>query len=104
MRALKYLIPKAIQRAGISKEVSATRIVGAASDFLDLAVLKDLRHTIKVVSYAHGSLKIYCEHTIAAHEVRCLEPGIVEAITTVEPRAYLRNIFVQVRSPAREEV
>lgn len=100
MLTLKSLIPKAINRAGISEQIRATAVVQAAEQFLDMAMLSDLRKMAQVVSFSQGLLKIHCRNSVAAHEVQSLQTGIVEAVTAADPRVDVRRVLAVVHSPS----
>src|SRR3989339_1130217 len=92
MLSLKNLLSTAVHRAGIHRQVSANQLVQIAGDFLDAAMLSEVRVFAKIISFRDGTLKIHCKNSIAAHEVKMLEPGIREAITSVDPKNDVRQI------------
>ncbi len=98
LQPLKGLIKTAVHRAGISSQVTAAQIVAAVNAFLDEAVLPGLRTSVQVTSFQHGVLKVTCQNSVAAHEVRSLEAGIHQAVIAVDPKADLRHTAIHIHS------
>ncbi len=100
MLSIKGLLKHAVNRAGIAPQVRAASVVQAVSDFLDAAVLPDLRSSVHVVSFANGLLKIACDHGVAANETKMLEHGILEAAMTADPAVHIRHVLIQIQTPS----
>lgn len=104
MLSMKGLIKSAVHRAGITEQVNSVQIVSAVRYFLDTAVLDTLRPMIQVISYSHGTLKLLCQNSVAAHEVRSLESGIRDALIRANPKAELRYLSIQTGTPKTYEL
>ncbi len=104
MLELKSMLQKAIGRAGLTRQISASSAVMTARQFLQAALVKEMQGMVRVVSFHQGLLRIACKNSVAAHEVTLLEPGIREAIITMDPRADVKTILVQIRSMEEYEL
>ncbi|MEK7665546.1 MAG: hypothetical protein AAB337_01555 [Patescibacteria group bacterium] len=98
MLSLKGLLNHAVKRAGISQQVRSANVVQAVSDFLDVALLPDLRPAVHVVSFANGLLKIACDHSVAANETKALESGMIEVAMTADPQVQIRHVLIITQS------
>lgn len=99
MQSLKYLVKSAVNRAGISRQISAAQIVAAVKVFLDTAVLPGLRSSVRIISFQHGVLKVNCANAVAAHELRSLESGVRQIIAETDPKAELRTLTIHIGTP-----
>lgn len=98
MLSLKGLLNHAVNRAGIAPQIRSANVVQAVTDFLDSAMLLDLRPAVHVVSFANGMLKIACDHSVAANESKALESGMIEAAMTADPQVQIRHVLIVTQS------
>lgn len=102
MLPLKNLIRTAVHRAGISQQVHATHVTETTRAFLETALLPSLITQVHVVSFVDGVLKIACQSAVAAHEVKSVQEGIVEAVVSTIPTCQIRHVFIQIQFGDRQ--
>lgn len=102
--SLRDLLPGAIQRANISREVTAAQIVLEANRFLTQRLPPGRRADVQAISYRDGTLVIACLHSAAAQFISDLEQDLQYAIVSALPSAQISKILTRVMKsfPASE--
>ena len=102
--SLKDLLAGAIQRANISREVTAAQIVLEANRFFEKRLGPTRRKDIRAVSYRDGTVTLGCLNSPAAQYVSQLETEMRSHISAVLPSSSITNIQTRVMKsfPASE--
>jgi thiamine phosphate synthase YjbQ (UPF0047 family) len=102
--SLKDLLPGAVQRANISREVTAAQIVLEANRFLDRSLSPARRKDVQAISYRDGILVLACLHASAAQAISQQEQLLMREIVSILPRADLRKMITRIMKsfPASE--
>jgi hypothetical protein len=79
---LKDLLPNALQRGQISRQVGAARVVQIAADALADILPVARRRDARAVSYKDGTLFVECVHASAADFIRQHADALVHQIAT----------------------
>lgn len=85
------LVPKAINRAGIGKQLEASTAVGVAEEFFS-NYLGNQIDQVRVVSFKAGILTIECLNSVVANEVAQSELRLGKYLKKKVPRAQLKSI------------
>lgn len=79
LESLGKLLPKNLKRAGAGKSIDAAMIAEEAGRALADAFGEDAAH-LRVVSFKDGVVKIACDHSAYAEDVRLRESELVETM------------------------
>ncbi|PIS04556.1 MAG: hypothetical protein COT81_05930 [Candidatus Buchananbacteria bacterium CG10_big_fil_rev_8_21_14_0_10_42_9] len=79
MKKLSDLLPQAIRKAGIQKQIKAADVVGSFDD-LSKEIFGPHADQMHAVSFKDGVLKIACLSSSVAQEVKLHEPQIISGL------------------------
>lgn len=79
LESLGRLLPKNLKRAGASKSIDAAMIAEEAAKALAEAFGDDTSH-LRVVSFKDGVVKVACDRSVYAEDLRLREREIVDAM------------------------
>lgn len=77
---IKNLLPQAIRRAGMTREVEAGRVVLIAQDVLNDMFGNDVVQHMQTRIFRAGTLSIHCAHSIYSQELAWQQKEIINAI------------------------
>jgi len=80
LRALGSLLPRALQRHGVAKDVGAARIIEAAEVVLAARWGNVAKEQIKVRYYRDNALYLSCVSSVMAQELKLHEKQVIDAI------------------------
>jgi predicted nucleic acid-binding Zn ribbon protein len=79
LESLGRLLPKNLKRAGVGKSIDAAMIAEECAKALAEAFGDDAAH-LRVVSFKNGILKVACDHSAYAEDLRLRERELVAAM------------------------
>lgn len=100
---LRRLLGSAAQRAGITRDLTITRVLRVSRDALaDIFGERAPLFAEPVAMRKDGTLVIACRSTVAAQTVRLRERDILARVRAAVPRLHIERLFLIPRS--REDV
>ncbi|MDO8583695.1 MAG: DciA family protein [bacterium] len=76
-QSIGRILPKAMHEAGISKQVTAARVVEEATKKLQLLWGEEKARYVEVVSFADGALKWRTASSVALQELKLTETRLI---------------------------
>jgi hypothetical protein len=99
MQTLSSLLPNALQRNRMERQVAAAQIVTAVSEIFDAFFPdKTIRGTFHIRSVRNHELFVDCTTSAVAHAVHLYAPEVLKSLSEVYPSNQVLEIVTRVAS------
>jgi hypothetical protein len=96
--SLKDMLPQAMQRARMTRQVEALHIVETCNDFLQILLPSGRKTDAEAISFQEGSLLIRCENASVAQFIRIRTDELCKQFSLKYPEVHIQNIHIRLGS------
>lgn len=94
--SLKNLLPDALRRGRISRQVEATKVVEIFNELIKEKLPPARVGDVRAVSYKEQTLNVSCQNSAAAHWVIAREQELISLVLRQVPEVSLTKIKTQI--------
>lgn len=97
MHSLKDLLPDALRRGRISREMAATRAVEVFNELLLEKLPRDRCRDLSAISYKDSIINVGCKNSAAAHWLFLRQTEFLSSIARLLPEIRIEKIKTKIR-------
>lgn len=97
MQSLKDLLPDALRRGRISREMVATKVVEIFNELLLEKLPSDRGHDLSAISYKDGMINVGCKNSAAAHWLIVRQAEFLSLLARLIPETRVEKIKTKIR-------
>ncbi len=96
--SIKDLLGKAVQRAGIDRQVAVAQVLEAADEAVRRLLPRGRAADARAAALRDGALIVACRHASAAQAVARGAPSLLDAVKRASPKADVRRVVTRLES------
>ncbi|HBR80338.1 MAG: hypothetical protein UX09_C0004G0007 [Candidatus Uhrbacteria bacterium GW2011_GWE2_45_35] len=92
MHSLKDLLPDALRRGRIGREVATIKLIETFNNLAEERLPANRKQDVRAISYKDQILNVACKNNLAAHWVVSQELNLISALSRSVPEAHVLKI------------